>query len=509
MRRTLAAVALIILILGFVNELNAQTKKYKPGQSTVGKFPGVKGARFPTLSPDGSLITFTLHGDIWVMPATGGRAKRITMHRAYDVISRFSPDGTTIAFTSNRGHGWDVYTVPVSGGKPKKITHHGLVDMMGNWAPDGQSLLLLSTRSLKYQIWQFNINGGTPKQLTTLGGLDGVMSPDKRYIVYSYGVGDSLRRNYHGTGNWDLYLTDLQSATKVPRQLTNTDFHEFDPYFTSDGKYIYYRAEINGTYEIFKMALDGKSKPVKITNIKNGTGVAELYYEPKNNVLIFAREFYLFKIDLNQKSPKIVHIPVIVNSDVKGNDMISRTYTKGAENADIDPLNKNMAFMLRGDIWVMPVSGGIAQQLTDTTYAENWPRWSPDGKKIAYFAPTEARVGTVIKVNNDIHILDLATKKTTQITKELKDDNFHNWSPDGKHLVFCSDRDGDKDIYLVSTEKPYNVIQLTNAPGSDDDPCFSPDGRHILFDSARTSLVSMSMRKRTACTRSMSSWTGP
>jgi len=481
MKRTLLCIV-IVFALGFASTLFAQQKKtkYKFGQPTVPNLPGEKGARYPTLSPDGSLISFTLHGDIWVMPAQGGVAKRITMHRAYDICSRFSPDGTMLAFSSNRGHGYDVYVVPVAGGKPRKITVHPFPDFVSTWAPDGQSMLVVSSRSLRYQIWQVPIAGGTPKCLTKLGAIDGAMSQDGKYLVYAYGTADAQRCNYKGTGNWDLYLQDLSSGSKLPRKLTDTPYNEFDPFFSADGKYVFYRAEINGTYQIFMLSIAPGAKPLQITKFKGGTGAEELFYEPKKKVLLFSREFYIFKIDLSKKKPKIEHIPVLVKSDVRGDDEIEHTYTKGADSPDISPDGKYIAFSLRDDLWIMPAQGGVAKQLTDTPYKEDWPRFSPDGKKIAYYANPNPKAGY------DIFILDLATHKSERITTNEKDDFFQSFSPDGKYLVFTSNRDGDKDIYLVKVDKPHTVIQLTNAPGSDDDASFTPDGKHIVFDSGRT-----------------------
>ena len=495
MQRYFTTILVVLSILGFTSNLLAQETTneekglnsnvpattdagYKYGQSTVGKLSGVQGARYPAISPDGSLVTFSLHGDIWVMPATGGRAKRLTMHRAYDVCSRFSPDGTTIAFSSNRNHGYDVYTIPVSGGTPKQITFHNFPDLMCTWAPDGQSIVYISSRSLQYQIWQMNLNGGTPKQLTKLGAYDGCLSPDSKFLAYAFGTGDSTRKKYKGTGNSDIFLLDLESGSDIPLQLTETDYNEFDPYFTADGKFVVYRAEIGGTNEIFLLATDGKSKPIQITKFINGTGVDELFYDPKTNTALFAREFYLFKIDFNKKPAKIEHMPVVVQSDSLGNDTIKRTYTDGAESPDISKNGKVIAFIFKGDIWFMSAQGGAAQQITDTPHIESWPRFSPDGSKLAYFSNQYG--------NDDIFILDIRSMQSTRLTNDPAGDFFHSWSPDGKYIVFCSERGRDKNIYLTTTTAPYKVAQLTDALGPDDDPSFTPDGKQIVFDSGRT-----------------------
>ena len=82
----------------------------------------IRFARSPDISPDGKLVAFSYLGDIWTVEAIGGIAKPVTMHEAHDYSPIFSPDGSKIAFSSNRYGSYDIFTVPILGGKPKRLT---------------------------------------------------------------------------------------------------------------------------------------------------------------------------------------------------------------------------------------------------------------------------------------------------------------------------------------------------------------------------------------------------
>src|SRR6266481_4309563 len=110
----------------------------------------IRFARTPDISPDGKLVAFSYLGDVWVVEAIGGVARPVTMHTAHDVYPAFSPDGRSIAFSSNRHGSYDVFVVSARGGKPKRLTFDSAADIVCGWTPDGKSVLFSSTLSTDY-----------------------------------------------------------------------------------------------------------------------------------------------------------------------------------------------------------------------------------------------------------------------------------------------------------------------------------------------------------------------
>ena len=86
----------------------------------------IKRMQYPAISPDGSLIAFAYHGDLWTVVAEGGVATRLTVHGARDIAPVFSPDGKTIAFASDRFGNYDIYLMPTAGGEPTRLTFHSV-----------------------------------------------------------------------------------------------------------------------------------------------------------------------------------------------------------------------------------------------------------------------------------------------------------------------------------------------------------------------------------------------
>ena len=90
------------------------------GSSVAAQAPG--WLRHTAISPDGKTIAFTHRGDIYTVPSAGGQARQLTSNAAYDTAPFWSPDGTRIAFTSDRDGSPDVFIVAANGGTPVRIT---------------------------------------------------------------------------------------------------------------------------------------------------------------------------------------------------------------------------------------------------------------------------------------------------------------------------------------------------------------------------------------------------
>jgi tricorn protease len=104
----------------------------------------VKLLRHPTYSK--GKVAFSYLGDIWIASENGSDILRLTDNKARDQFPRFSPDGSAIAFSSNRDGNYDVYVIPSTGGKPRQLTFHSAADNVVGWTPDGKKVIFSSTR---------------------------------------------------------------------------------------------------------------------------------------------------------------------------------------------------------------------------------------------------------------------------------------------------------------------------------------------------------------------------
>ena len=128
--------------------------------STLGQ--GTRLLRQPSISQQ--LIAFEYGADIWVVDKKGGDARRITSTAAVESNPHLSPDGKTIAFSSNRASGTQVYTVSVNGGAPVQLTWNSEASLVRGWTPDGKKILYACARETAptdyNRLWIVSANGG-------------------------------------------------------------------------------------------------------------------------------------------------------------------------------------------------------------------------------------------------------------------------------------------------------------------------------------------------------------
>ncbi len=444
----------------------------------AGDAPVVRGAKGPALSPDGATLFFALRGDIWRAPAAGGEAVRLTLHEASDVRPRVSPDGAKVAFSSKRGGGgYDVWVMPAEGGVPRQITFHEAADLVSDWSPDGSRILFFSNRAGTFDLYVVPAEGGTPRRLTYDGGVHGRFSPDGRRVAYVRGAVSFTIREYRGSSNYDVYAIPADGGT--PERLTATPWNERDPLWSKDGAWIYFAAEDGPTYSIRRVraapGAAGPSDGEPVARFPDGDAIG-LAPAPDGTSIVFQKGFALHRLDL--ASGAAAPIPIRVRSDAKGSLVEPRVLTSGAKMPACSPDGTRIAFSLRGDIWVMPGSGGRASRLTSGPGNDEWPRFSPDGKQIAFQSNVHGNV--------DIFVVPAGGGEPRRLTTSPADDFYHSWSPDGRWIVYCSEAKGNRDIWRIASDGSGDPVQLTRDPGADDDPCYSPDGEWIAFDSSRS-----------------------
>ena len=185
----------------------------------------IRMARTPDISPDGKLVAFSYLGDIWVVETIGGKARPVTMHKAHEINPVFSPDGHSIAFSSNRHGSYNVFVIPVESGKPRQLTFDSSNDAVTGWSPDGKQILFSSSRSLRFppsiELYTVPVEGGRTQRISAAEGREGVFSPKGDRIAYVRGPGTWYRKGYRGSSNDDIWICNADGTNN--RQLTTNN----------------------------------------------------------------------------------------------------------------------------------------------------------------------------------------------------------------------------------------------------------------------------------------------
>ncbi|MEP6787879.1 MAG: protease, partial [Acidobacteriota bacterium] len=337
--------------------------------------------RQPTISK--TSIVFSYAGDLWIVPRTGGDAKRLTTGVGVETNPYFSPDGNWIAFTGEYDGNTDVYVIPATGGVPKRLTYHPSADLVSGWTPDGKNVLFSSSRNSSSNYTRlFTIpveGGGLPAEVPLPMANRGWLSPDGQSIAYeplTQWQGDW--KHYHGGQAQPIWIAKLADSTieKVPRENSNDKC----PMWV--GEKVYFLSDRNS--EIVSLfSYDTKSK--KVEQVADNKGLDIKYASAGAGTIVYEQFGAIFTVDAGSKSPRKVDIRLA--GDFAGVRPHFEKVGGRIANAAISPTGIRAVFEARGEIISAPADKGDARNLTNTTSVmERDPAWSPDGKWIAYFS---------------------------------------------------------------------------------------------------------------------------
>ncbi|HEX4588967.1 MAG TPA: MdsD protein, partial [Gemmataceae bacterium] len=401
----------------------------------------IRFARTPDISPDGRLVAFSYLGDIWVVESIGGVARPVTLHEAHDIYPVFSPDGRQIAFASNRHGSYDVFVVPSAGGRPKRLTSDSATDVPVGWTPDGKDVLFTSSRAVAYPqtsaLYTVPAAGGAVKPVGVVDAKDGSISPKNDRIAYVRGPGTWYRKGYRGSSNDDVWVCGRDGADH--RRLTTFDGQDGSPMWAPDGKSLFYVTEQFGTANIARLDLSagGTPAPQRIT-FHADDSVRKARISGNGEWIVYECGADLYVMPVAGGPPR--KLAIEIHADEKTNSERVITLNRDATEYAPAPDEKHVAFVAHGQIFVCPLPGG---------------------------------------------------GRATRLTESPAYDHGINWSPDGKKLVFASDRSGREDLYLVESDDPdaselgkahrFKVKPLTQTPEAESDANFSPDGKRIAY----------------------------
>ena len=335
--------------------------------------------RQPSLSPDGNTVSFSYQGDIWSVPTTGGKARRLTIHEGYDGNPVWSADGKQLAFQSNRFGNNDLFVMDADGSMPKRLTYYSGGDQISGWTPDGD-ILFTTQRSYNQiewdpEVYQVPSAGGTPERVLDAFGNMPVMSPNGRFLAFVRGACRISREEYRGPANKDVWIYDTQS--KAYSQLTEFDGNDIYPQWGDDNT-LYFVSARSGRYNVYKQAIgasgEASGSAEQLTNYRTD-GVRFLSVAGNNQTLVFERQTDIFTLPTTGGTASKVNIEV--PSDYRFDPMEHRTMTSGVGNYAVSPNGKLALLEIRGELFVTETNKDKkrAVNLTNHAYRDMEPAW--------------------------------------------------------------------------------------------------------------------------------------
>ena len=464
------AVTLACSTSAFAQTDAAPAEDKKPEKWDVNAPPGLATRTVPIavdegswmnvdVAPDGRTIAFDLLGDIYTMPIEGGTPTRIADGLAYEHQPRFSPDGSRIAFVSDRGGGDNIWLMNRDGsGKVQLSKEDFRLLNQPSWSPDGQYIVakkhFTTARSLGTgEVWMYHVSGGQGVPLVKkpnerhqkeLG--EPVFAPDGKSVYYTRNITSGPIFEYAQDSNTDLFHIEryhLESG-ETSKAATGAG-GAVRPTPSPDGKRLaFVRREGTLSKLYVKDLASGTERKVYDTldqDMQETWAVTGVYpnmaWTPDSRDILFWAGGKLRRVGGDGGEARVIPFAiaddrVIIDATHPAVEVAPDSFeTKMPRWAEVSPDGRTVVFETLGKLWTKPASGGTARRLTNARddAFELWPNWSRDGKSIVYVRWTDAGLG-------EVHVIAAAggaSRKVTSVPGRYAEPRF---SPDGRTIAF-------------------------------------------------------------------------
>ena len=445
------------------------------------------------ISPDGTEIAFCYKGDIYKVPSNGGTATQLTTQASYECSPIWSPDSKQIAFASDRNGNFDLFVMSADGGAARRLTTHSASEIPSTFTTDGNYILFsasiqdpansaLFPTSAMTELYKVPVTGGRTEQV--LGTPAEMVCFDKSGKTFLYqdrkGFEDEWRKHHTSSITRDVWLYDSENGKHT--NLTAHAGEDRNPVFAPDGQTVYFLSERDGsTFNVYSFPISSPQSLKTVTHFK--THPVRFLSMGSNGTLCYTYDGEIYTQKQGDK-PQKVKIDIIRDDQ---NTIVDLNFSNGATSATVSPDGKQVAFIVRGEVFVTSADYNTTKQITHTPAREAGLTFSPDNRTLAYASERNG--------NWELYMAKIARKEeanfpnATAIEEEVllpsdkTERTYPQFSPDGKELAFIEDRNR----LMVLNLETKKVRQVTDgstwfSTGGGFDYSWSPDGKWFTLE---------------------------
>jgi len=415
----------------------------------------------PSYSPDGKRIAYWTPSSpgwqLWVANADMTSPQKLPVSGG-TTSALWSPDGTRLAATSLQFGAPRAVVVSVAGGAAKRVTAQSGINVETGWFADGERLAYAASTGEGgggFTSFAASLSTGTTKPLVRgeKRPYSGTPSPDGSHIAFNVLEGSTAT----------VWVAD--SAGTNPRQLTREGFESqalIRMSWSPNGRGILYESRRTGTTDLWVVPVDSGSPRQLTRDVRNDySGV----WSPDSKWVAFLSD--------RGRQTDIWLVPAAGGKEQRVTD------TPEAEsNLAWRPGTNELTFVItsqKAGIWAMDLATGAERRLTPDSIQTAGFYGSPDGKEIDYIIE---RGGGV----QDLAVMPVAGGASRILVSGGGTVDVPQWSPDGKQIVYLSDRGGSQDVWIVDRAGGA-PRRLTNWPSSESSVVWSGDGTKVYFQS--------------------------
>lgn len=443
----------------------------------------------PSLSPDRKEIAFVSGGDIWTVPAGGGVAALLVSHTANEARPLYSPDGRYLAFISSRTGGGDIYVLTLATGDLKRLTFDDGLDQLDGWSRDGRWIYFSSTsRDIGglNDLYRVGVNGGTPMTVSAdryTNEFFCAPSPDGKTLAFAargIASGQWWRKGHSHIDESEIWLLRSfeDGAGTYERVTVPGNAKEMWPMWNADGRNLFYVSDRidsgnkNGAQNIWS-ATPGRSDARRLSNFTAGRVLwPSISYDGRE--IVFEHNFAIWKLDT--ENGKASEVAITRRGASAGPGIERQRITDQIGELQLSPDGKKVAFVVRGEVFATSATdGGDAARVSNSEAEEYQIAWAPDSRRLVYVSDRDGVP--------HLFLYDFSTNSETQLTRDAGDDSTPRFSPDGKSLAFIR---GAKELRVMDvaskTERVVKTAVFERPPIISDRPfAWSPDGKWLAY----------------------------
>lgn len=437
------------------------------------------------ISPDGKTIAFTYKGDVYTVPSAGGMARQLTSNPAYDSYPVWSPDGKYLAFSSDRDGSQDVFIISSTGGTARRLTTSSTAEKPAAWLNDS-TVLFIASEMPDYrsalgpfgsQVYSVTTSAKRPKMFST-HPMSAISVNKKGEVLYQdkKGYENAYRKHENSSATGDIRL--MKNGTN--KLLTTFKGNDQNPVWLNDNNFAYISEE-DGTLNVYSRNTSGSEKRKLTSFVKHPVRSLSA---SDNGLLAFSWDGEIYTL-VPGKEPQKVNVSIV--SDDYDRDLVDQLRTGGATTLAVSPTGKEVAFVIRGDVYVTSVKYKTTKRITDTPGQERNVSFSKDGRTIVYDSERDGKWQLFTsRIKNDdekqfAYATELIEEPLYSSDKAAQQPVF---SPDGKKVAFLEDRtilrviDVDTKKAVTALDGKYNYSYTDGDVGF----MWSPDSRNLLVD---------------------------
>lgn len=404
--------------------------------------------RYSAISPDGQQIAFTYKGDLYRVPVAGGQAFQLTYHEAHDYMPVWSKDSKQLAFASERYGNFDVYIMDAMGGPAKRLSYHSTNETPFSFTADNKNVVFGAARLDKAEHRQYP-TGSQPElyQVSTQGGrVAQVMTVPAEHVKFNKagtqmiyhdkkGGENEWRKHHTSAITRDIWTYDMKSGQH--QMIINFQGEDRNPVYSADEKSIFYLSEESGNFNVHHYDFATK-KTKQITRLKTHP---VRFLSAGNGTLCFSYDGELYTMK-EGGSPKKVRINIRTQAVANSSKFIS--INGGVREMAISPNGKEIAFIARGEVFVTSVDGSLTKRITNTPEQERFVRFGPEGKSVVYSSERDGKwhifESKIERAKEEPFFFAATLIKETPLLSNANDNYLAEFSPDGKKMAFVEGR---------------------------------------------------------------------